>query len=202
MKGGLEYSKLDGLRPPTPPRNPRIDSEEIIGATRRWLEKSVIGLELCPFAEGPYRSGRVRFCVSEERSAAGLLEELRTELLHLHGADPRICETTLLIHPWVLTDFIEFNDFLEVCEAAVVDLDLEGELQVASFHPQYQFAGTAPSDIDNFTNRSPHPTLHLLREASIERALATIEDPAEIYRRNVRTLRALGLAGWQALWKD
>ncbi len=102
----------------------------------------------------------------------------------------------------MLTDFIEFNDFLEVCEAAVVDLDLEGELQVASFHPQYQFAGTAPSDIDNFTNRSPHPTLHLLREASVERALAAIADPAEIYRRNVRTLRALGLAGWQALWKD
>ena len=102
----------------------------------------------------------------------------------------------------MLTDFIEFNDFLEVCEAAVADLDLEGELQVASFHPQYQFAGTAPSDIENFTNRSPYPTLHLLREASVERALAAIADPAEIYRRNVRTLRALGLAGWQALWKD
>ena len=202
MECGLEYSKLEGLRPPPLARNPRIDSEEIIRATRRWLEKSVIGLGLCPFAEGPYRSERVRFCVSEERSAAGLLEELRAELLHLHGEDPRTCETTLLIHPWVLTDFIEFNDFLEVCEAAVVDLDLEGELQIASFHPQYQFAGTAPSDIDNFTNRSPHPTLHLLREASIERALATVADPAEIYRRNVRTLRALGLAGWQALWKD
>jgi uncharacterized protein len=202
MKCGLEYSKLEGLRPPLLARNPRIDTEEIIRATRRWLEKSVIGLGLCPFAEGPYRGERVRFCVSEERSAAGLLEELRAELLHLHAEDPRACETTLLIHPWVLTDFIEFNDFLEVCEAAVVDLDLEGELQIASFHPQYQFAGTAPSDIDNFTNRSPHPTLHLLREASIERALATVADPAEIYRRNVRTLRALGLAGWQALWKD
>ena len=202
MNCGLEYSKLEGLRPAALARNPRIDSEEIIGATRRWLERSVIGLGLCPFAESPYRSQRVRFCVSEERSAAGLLEELRSELLHLHGADPRTCETTLLIHPWVLTDFIEFNDFLEVCEAAVVELDLEGELQVASFHPQYQFAGTAPSDIDNFTNRSPHPTLHLLREASVERALAAIADPAEIYRRNVRTLRALGPAGWQALWKD
>jgi hypothetical protein len=202
MKCRLEYSKLEGLRPPALARNLRIDNEEIIGATRRWLEKSVIGLGLCPFAESPYRSERVRFCVSEERSAAGLLVELRSELLHLHGEDPRTCETTLLIHPWVLTDFIEFNDFLEACEAAVVDLDLEGELQIASFHPQYQFAGTAPSDIDNFTNRSPHPTLHLLREASIERALATIADPAEIYRRNVRTLRALGLAGWQALWKD
>ncbi len=202
MECGLEYSKLERLRPPAPARNPRIDSEEIIGATRRWLEKSVIGLGLCPFAEGPYRGQRVRFCVSGQRSAAGLLEELRAELLHLHGTDPRTCETTLLIHPWVLTDFIEFNDFLEVCEAAVVELDLEGELQVASFHPQYQFAGTAPSDIDNFTNRSPHPTLHLLREASIEHALETIADPAEIYRRNVRTLRALGLAGWQALWKE
>jgi uncharacterized protein len=157
---------------------------------------------LCPFAELPYRSQRVRFHVSEQRSAAALLEELRAELVYLQDQDPRLCETTLLIHPWVLTDFVEYNDFLEVCEAAVADLGLEGELQIASFHPHYQFAGTEASDIDNFTNRSPYPTLHLLREASIERALAAIPDPAEIYRRNVRTLRALGLAGWQALWKE
>jgi hypothetical protein len=107
-----------------------------------------------------------------------------------------------LIHPWVLTDFIEYNDFLEVCEATIVQLDLEGELQVASFHPQYQFAGTQPADVENCTNRSPYPMLHLLREASIERVIAGLEDPDEIYRRNIRTLRELGHAGWQKLWRD
>ena len=166
------------------------------------MERSVIGLNLCPFAEGVYRGGRVRFHVSEQRSASGLLEELRVELTELHAADPLRCETTLLIHPWVLTDFIEYNDFLDVCEATIAQLDLEGELQVASFHPQYQFSGTEPTDIENFTNRSPYPMLHLLREASIERAIAGVTDPDEIYRRNIRTLRDLGHAGWQRLWRD
>jgi uncharacterized protein len=179
-----------------------IDSRSVIEATRRWVEKAVIGLGLCPFADGVYSSGGVRFHVSEQRSAAGLLEELRSELNFLHASDPRICETTLLIHPWVLTDFIEFNDFLQLCDATVADLDLEGEIQVASFHPQYQFAGTLPEDIENHTNRSPFPTLHLLREASVERALAAVPDPESIYLNNIRRLRELGYAGWQALWKD
>jgi hypothetical protein len=169
---------------------------------RRWLEKSVIGLDLCPFAAGPYRDNRVHFCVSEQRTACGLLEELRSELVKLHEADPLDRETTLLIHPWVLGDFVEYNDFLEVCEATVDDLGLEGELQVASFHPQYQFADTQPEDIENFTNRSPHPMLHLLREASVERAIAAVGDTEEIYRRNIRTLRELGHLGWQRLWRD
>ncbi len=179
-----------------------IDSRSVIEETRRWVEKAVIGLGLCPFADAVYRSGGVRFHVSEQRSAAGLLQELRSELNFLQASDPRICETTLLIHPWVLTDFIEFNDFLQLCDATVADLDLEGELQVASFHPQYQFAGTQPQDIENHTNRSPFPTLHLLREASVERALAAVPDPDSIYRNNIRRLRELGYAGWQALWKD
>jgi hypothetical protein len=179
-----------------------ITTDEIIAATRRWLEKSVIGLNLCPFAESVYRGNRVRFRVSEQRSAAALLEEFRSELTGLHAADPLRCETTLLIHPWVLTDFIEYNDFLEVCEAAIAELDLEGELQVASFHPQYQFAETESEDIENYTNRSPYPMLHLLREASIERAIAAVPDTEEIYRRNIRTLRNLGHAGWQRLWCD
>lgn len=140
--------------------------------------------------------------MSEQRSAAGLLEELHSELLRLYRQHAECCETTLLIHPWALADFIEYNDFLEVCEAAVVDLGLEGELQVASFHPQYQFAGTQAADIDNYTNRSPYPMLHLLREASVERALASVPDPDEIYRRNIRTLRELGHAGWQKLWTE
>jgi len=179
-----------------------MGNEEIIGATRRWLQKAVIGLELCPFAERAHDSGRVRYCVSEQRAAAGLLEELRAELRHLHAEDPGRCETTLLIHPWALTDFIEYNDFLEVCEAAVADLGFEGELQIASFHPEYQFAGTRSGDIENFTNRSPYPMLHLLREASIEHALKSVPDPDEIYRRNIHTLRALGHEGWRKLWVE
>jgi len=179
-----------------------ITSDEIIAATRRWLERSVIGLNLCPFAESVYRGNRVRFRVSEQRSAAALLDDLRSELWELHAADSQLCETTLLIHPWVLADFIEYNEFLEVCEATIVELGLEGELQVASFHPQYQFAGTQSEDIENYTNRSPYPTLHLLREASIERAIAAVPDTDEIYLRNIRTLRDLGHAGWQRLWRD
>jgi uncharacterized protein len=176
--------------------------DEIIAATRRWLERSVIGLNLCPFAESVYRGGRVRFHVSEQTSASGLVQDLISELAGLHAADPSICETALLIHPWVLADFVEYNDFLDVCEATVADLGLEGELQVASFHPQYQFAGTQSEDIENYTNRSPFPMLHLLREASVERAVAAVPDTDEICRRNIRTLRRLGHAGWQQLWRD
>lgn len=179
-----------------------MTNDDIIAATRRWLEKSVIGLNLCPFAESVHGAGRVRFFVSDRRSASLLLADLRSELTVLHEADPARWETTLLIHPWVLTDFIEYNDFLSVCEATVAELGLEGELQVASFHPRYQFAGTEPEDIENYTNRSPHPMLHLLRESSVARAVAAAPDTEEIYRRNIRTLRRLGHAGWRRLWRD
>jgi uncharacterized protein len=179
-----------------------IDNKQIIAVTRRWLERSVIGLNLCPFAESVYRSNRVRFRVSEQRSAHALLEELRSALTDLQAEDPMRCETALLIHPWVLTDFVEYNDFLEVCEATVFDLGLEGELQVASFHPQYKFEGTQTDDIENYTNRSPYPMLHILREASVERAIAAVPDTDEIYRRNIRTLNELGHAGWERLWLD
>jgi uncharacterized protein len=179
-----------------------MDIDEVVSATRRWLEKAVIGLNLCPFAEQPYRTGRVRFCVSGEQTPPGLLVELSTELLGLAAAAPRDRETTLLIHPLVLTDFGEYNEFLEVCDATVAELGLEGKLQVASFHPQYQFADTGPLDIENYTNRSPYPILHLLREASVQRAVAAVGDSGEIYRRNIRTLRNLGHAGWRALWLD
>ncbi|MEA3151984.1 MAG: uncharacterized protein QOD56_2923 [Gammaproteobacteria bacterium] len=166
------------------------------------MERAVIGLGLCPFAESVYRSDRVRFRVSEQRSAAGLLEDLREELNHLQSQDAQVCETTLLIHPWVLNDFIEFNDFLQICDAAVADLGLEGEIQVASFHPEYQFAGTQADDIENHTNRSPYPTLHLLREASVERALEAVPNPDSIYENNILRLRELGPEGWRALWPD
>jgi hypothetical protein len=179
-----------------------LSSEEIISATRRWIERSVIGLNLCPFAESPYRANRVRFCVSEQRSAAGLLEELRVELAHLAASDPKDCETTLLIHPWVLADFVEYNEFLGICDDTVAQVGLEGVVQVASFHPQYQFAGSQPDDIENYTNRSPYPVLHLLREASVERAVEAAGDTEEIYRKNIRTLRSLGPQGWRRLWID
>ncbi|MGO9037392.1 MAG: DUF1415 domain-containing protein [Steroidobacteraceae bacterium] len=191
---GLAYSNS---------RNTLINQNElIVGATRRWLERAVIGLKLCPFAESVHLGERIRYRVSEHRSAAGLLDDLRSELLYLSGQDPGACETTLLIHPWVLTGFVEFNDFLGVCECEIVALGLEGVLQLASFHPQYQFAGTQPEDIENYTNRSPYPTLHVLRETSIERALASVPHPEEIYRRNIRTLGLLGHEGWRKLWSD
>jgi uncharacterized protein len=179
--------------------NDRVD---VIGDTRRWLERAVIGLQLCPFAASVYNGGRVRFRVSEQVSSEALLEELCAELVWLQAQEMTACETSLLIHPLVLTDFIAYNDFLSQCDAALADLGLEGELQIASFHPDYQFAGTNRDDIENYTNRSPYPMLHLLREASIERAVSGLRDSAEIYRRNVRTMRTLGIEGWRRLWDD
>jgi hypothetical protein len=177
-----------------------MDDAQIIAKTCRWLERAVIGLNLCPFAASPYRAGRVHFIVSQERSAAGLTSDLEHALLDLQAADPDQRETTLLIHPWVLNDFAEYNLFLEVCDALVAELHLEGELQVASFHPDYQFAGTSPQDVENCTNRSPFPTLHLLREESVSRAVEST-NTEEIYLRNIERLRGLGHAGWDALWR-
>ena len=172
----------------------------IIDQTRIWLEKAVIGLNLCPFAKAVYTLDRIRYCVSSAEAQEALVDDLSAELQALQAADPQTCETTLLIHPRVLTDFLEYNDFLEVAEAVVAGLGLEGEIQIASFHPHYRFAGSGPHDIENFTNRSPYPMLHLLREASIERALATGPDAAAIYERNIATLRRLGHEGWRRLW--
>ena len=170
-----------------------------IVATTRWLERAVIGLNLCPFARAPHVQGRIRYAVSQARDADALLEDLCGELQRLVAADPADCETTLLIHPHVLRDFLDYNDFLDIADAAVEALELDGVLQVASFHPHYQFAGTAPDDIENATNRSPWPTLHLLREASVERAVLSMTDPEEVYRRNIETLRQLTRAGWDGL---
>lgn len=177
-------------------------AEQVIAATERWLEKAVIGLGLCPFAERAHRRKLIRYRVSAQDSTAGLLDELGEELLHLRATDPRLCETSLLIHPWVLGDFDDYNQFLDEADATVLALGLSGELQIASFHPHYRFAGAAPDDVDNYTNRSPYPMLHLLREASVTRAVAEFPDATEIGARNAATLRALGLAGWRALWSD
>lgn len=171
----------------------------VLTATRRWLERAVIGLNLCPFANAVHVKRRIRWVVSPATTPEMLLEELARELQHLAAADPEAVETTLLIHPQVLQDFFDYNDFLAVAEALLADLGLEGELQVASFHPDYCFADATTDDISNCTNRSPHPMLHLLREDSISRAVAAIPDPASIYEENIRTLRGLGHAGWRRL---
>jgi hypothetical protein len=175
---------------------------EIIRAARRWIERAVIGLNLCPFARAPFLRQRVRFRVSHARSEAALLVDLSEELVALQAADAQICETTLLIHPDVLTDFFDYNNFLDVADANLRALGLEGELQIASFHPHYQFADTAPDAIENYTNRSPHPILHLLRESSIAHALESSADSGDIYRHNIETLNKLGLDGWHALIRD
>lgn len=167
--------------------------------TQDWLEKAVIGLNLCPFAKSVHVNQRLRYVVSSAATPEALLQELARELLSLMRADPDEIETTLVIHPLVLTDFLDFNDFLGAAEALVEDLELAGDLQIASFHPDYQFGGTAPDDIGNYSNRSPYPTLHLLRESSIERATATMADTDAIYEANLQTLEKLGLDGWRAL---
>lgn len=167
--------------------------------TRTWLERAVIGLNLCPFAKAVHLKQQIRWVESAATDAEALLADLVHELQVLAAADPETVETTLLVHPHALTDFDDYNDFLDIADAVLAELGLEGELQVASFHPQYRFDGTEADDVTNCTNRSPHPTLHLLREASIERAVASFPDAAEIYERNVATLRRLGPAGWRAL---
>ncbi|WP_269532541.1 DUF1415 domain-containing protein [Chitinimonas sp. BJYL2] len=176
-----------------------IDKESVIADTRDWLEKAVIGLNLCPFARAVYVKEQVRYVVSTAPHLDGLLEELDRELQLLAATPAAEIDTTLLIHPALLTDFAEYNDFLAWAEGAVVDNGLEGCLQVASFHPHYQFADTEPDDITNYTNRAPYPTLHLLREDSIDRAVAAFPDAAAIFERNMETLQKLGHEGWRKL---
>jgi hypothetical protein len=178
------------------------ERDAVLAATRRWLERAVVGLGLCPFAAPVIRSGRLRLEVCEARAPGEVLEALCRELLLLAELAPAECETTLLVHPWALTDFAEFNEFLADCDAAVAGLGLEGTLQVASFHPQYQFAGTRPDDVGNCTNRSPYPTLHLLREDSIAEAVDAGADADAICDANVRALQLLGPGGWARLWRD
>ena len=178
---------------------PSASSDAIIAATRTWLEKAVIGLNLCPFAKSVHVKNQIRYVVSTTTDTEALLADLENELQALHAADPADVDTTLLIFPDVLQDFMDYNDFLEVADAAIEKLELDGEIQIASFHPQYQFAGTKADDIENYTNRSPYPILHLLREASIERAVAAFPEAEMIFEKNMETLRQLGLEGWRKL---
>ena len=178
-----------------------MQHDPIITATRLWLEKAVIGLNLCPFAKAVYLKNQVRIVVSSAAHLDGLLEDLDRELDFLAAADPEAVDTTLLIHPTLLPDFLDFNDFLQIAEAAVDEHGLEGVIQIASFHPQFQFADTAPDDMQNYTNRAPYPTLHLLREASIDKAVAAFLEAETIYQRNIATLENMGIVGWRALWE-
>lgn len=170
-----------------------------VADTRRWLERVVIGLNLCPFAKAVHARDQVRYVLSEATTPEALLAQLGEELLFLRDAPADAVDTTLIVHPRVLQDFLDYNDFLELADALVEQLGLDGVLQVASFHPGYQFAGSAPDDLANATNRSPHPTLHLLREASVSRAVAAFPDPDAIAERNIQTLRSLGREGWEKL---
>lgn len=173
-------------------------AEEII-ATRRWLERAVIGLNLCPFAKAVYVKQQVRFVLSDAELPEDLLEELAEELLRLRDTPADEIDTTLLMHPRVLTDFLDYNDFLDRVDALIEALDLEGELQVASFHPQYRFADSEADDPGNCTNRAPYPTLHLLREASLDKAIAAYPDADVIVERNLDTMAKLGLDGFDEL---
>ncbi len=173
-------------------------SDEII-ATRRWLERAVIGLNLCPFAKAVYVKQQVRFVLSDAATEEELLIDLGEELQRLHGTDPNEIDTTLIVHPRVLTDFIAYNDFLDLVDGLIAELDLEGELQVASFHPEYRFADSEADDPGNCTNRAPYPTLHLLREASLDKAVAAYPDADVIVERNLQTMAKLGIDGLHRL---
>ena len=174
-------------------------NEEVIAATQLWLERAVIGLNLCPFAKEVHDKKQIRYVVSSATHPEELLEELMREMEVLAETPSEKIDTTLLIHPYVLTDFLDYNDFLDVVDEALEDMELDGILQVASMHTQYQFADTQPDDIENYTSSAPYPTLQLLREASIVKAVAAHPEAEQILDNNIATLRRLGHEGWEAL---
>lgn len=179
-----------------------FDQARIEADVRRWLERAVIGLNLCPFAKAVYARNQVRIVVSDASTERALLQELGEEMALLRDTPAEQVDTTLLVHPQVLDDFLDYNDFLDDADALVEALELDGVLQVASFHPQYQFAGTEPDDAENLTNRAPYPILHLLREDSVDRAVAAYPDPDSIIERNVATMQDLGSEGFRKLLSD
>ncbi len=166
--------------------------ETIVAQTRCWIEKAVVSLNLCPFARKPVEGEQVRYVVSDARDEETLLAEMQQELDHLRETDPSAVETTVLIHPYVLNDFYDYNDFLGLVDAFLEEAGYAGEFQVASLHPDYQFSGTEPEDAENYTNRSPYPVLHLLREELLEKAILSYARPDKIPERNIRTMEKLG----------
>ena len=176
-----------------------MTDEEVLAKTRHWLEAAVIGLNLCPFAKAVYVKNQVRLVVSKARHADDLLEELDRELDLLVGTPAADIDTTLLIHATLFEDFLDFNDFLEVAEGVIDEHGLEGVIQLASFHPQFQFEGTELDDISNYTNRAPFAILHLLREESVARAVEAFPQADTIFEANIVVLEKLGHAGWKSL---
>ena len=187
------------LGPLPRPIDADMTTHDPIADTQRWLERIVIGLNLCPFAKAVVAKQQVRYVLSDATTPEALLETLGEELVRLRDTPATEVDTTLIVHPRVLTDFLDYNDFLDDADGLVAELELEGLLQVASFHPRYQFAGTDPDDIGNYTNRAPWPTLHLLREDSVSRAVEAFPDPEAIAERNIATLEKLGREGWERL---
>jgi hypothetical protein len=176
------------------------DSDAITASVRHWVESFVVGLNLCPFAGRELRQERIRFVVTSSTTETELLASLQAELEWL-DTDPAI-ETTLLIHPRVLQDFDDYNQFLETADDLLSAMDVDGIYQVASFHPRYQFAGTAVADVENYTNRSPYPLLHLLREQSLERSIASYPDTGQIPLRNIELMKRLGIARLKQLLQE
>ncbi|SRR5450830_74560 len=180
------------------PIEPTSD-DAIIALTRAWVDEAVIGLNLCPFAKAVQVKQQIRYVVSHADNLDALKQDLQRELALLRESDPEVLDTTLLIHPDVLQDFLAYNDFLDIADETLEQMDLDGEIQIASFHPDYQFADAKSNDIENYTNRSPWAILHLLRESSIDRAVESFPDASRIYDHNVATMRTLGLDGWNRL---
>ena len=176
-----------------------LDTNTVSEHTKQWLEKAVIGLNLCPFAKAPHVKNLVRIVVSEARHLDGFLEDLDRELQLLGNTPTSEVETTLLVHPTLFPDFETFNQMLEIADDAVVENELEGIVQIAPFHPDFQFEGTEADDISNYTNRSPYPTLHLIREDSIAKAAETFPDASAIFDRNIALLEKMGHEGWDKL---
>jgi len=175
------------------------EDAQAIEDTRRWVQRAVIGLNLCPFAKAVEVKQQVRYVVSPARKIKAALADLQRELLALAEADPGQLDTTLLLLPYGFADFMEYVHLLERADGLLQELELDGVLQIASLHPQYQFDDTEPEDLGNNTNRSPYPTLHLLREASVSRAIAAFANPEKIFETNIRTMQQLGRAGWEAM---
>ena len=177
----------------------QFDPERIETEVRRWLQRAVIGLNLCPFAKAVVAKGQVRIVVSDATTERALLQQLGEEMALLRDTPAEAIDTSLLVHPQVLRDFLDYNDFLDQADALLEAMELDGELQVASFHPDYRFADTEADDAENLTNRAPYPILHLLREDSVERAVAAYPEPDAIIERNIATMRELGADGFREL---
>ncbi|XDD53287.1 DUF1415 domain-containing protein [Leptospira sp. WS4.C2] len=182
-----------------PTERPIDNEEEILKKTKNWILKSVIGLNLCPFAKPTFQSNTIRYVISDSKTEKDLLFHLESELQYLKETDPKITETTLLLHPYVLEDFLDQNDFLNDVDLLLNQLDLEGIIQIANFHPHFQFAGKTYDDITNFVGRSPYQTLHLLREDSISRIVDSHPNIDSIIENNRKTLKKLGHLGWKEL---